>query len=184
MSTKEGHISGLVPTILIAGTTIIAPPIHPNTEASQCLRPETARHSSPFIQKVWDKRRWERGSPSHVAIKAWRKRLKCAGPENRAAMKTRWRKERKSFGRYRKYRQITPYSGGGAHWAIPWPIVACESGGSWTAYNPSGAMGPYQLLGWGAPYPADTWHEKMENHRIAAEVWAGGAGAGNWVCVA
>lgn len=76
------------------------------------------------------------------------------------------------------YQRLTPYG----RWAIPTYIVECESGGSWSAYNPSGAVGPYQLLGWGAPYPAVTMHEKMMHHRIARDVWAGGAGASNWVC--
>ncbi len=80
------------------------------------------------------------------------------------------------------YRALTPYVGGSGRWAIPWPIVVCESGGSWFAANPSGAVGPYQLLGHGAPYPATTMDAKMENHRIASELYAGGAGRGAWVC--
>jgi hypothetical protein len=81
------------------------------------------------------------------------------------------------------YHRLTPYGGPGkTRWAIPYSIVACESGGSWTAANPSGAVGPYQLLGWGAPYPATTWPLKMANHRIASQVYAGGAGRSNWVC--
>lgn len=97
-------------------------------------------------------------------------------------MKKEWQRDRLAFGRYRALRRIAPYPGGGTYWAVPYYIVLCESGGSWSAANPSGAVGPYQLLGWGAPYPARTWREKMENHRIAARVYAGGAGASNWVC--
>jgi hypothetical protein len=117
-------------------------------------------------------------------LKAWRAKLKCAGPANRRAMRKHWKRERGSYGRYRALRLIAPYPGGGTWWAIPYYIVYCESGtsGLWAAANPSGAVGPYQLLGWGAPYPATTWRDKMANHRIAAAVWAGGAGAGNWVC--
>lgn len=98
-------------------------------------------------------------------------------------MKIKWQRERRHYGRYRVFRQLAPYPGGGTWWAIPWYVVACESGGDWLAYNPSGASNPYQLMPeWGAPFPADTWPEKMETHRIAGELWAGGAGAGNWVC--
>lgn len=87
------------------------------------------------------------------------------------------------YGRYRAFRLIAPYPGLGSWWAIPAYVVACESGGSWTAYNPSGAAGPYQMMPeWGAPFPADTWQEKMANHRAAADLWAGGAGSSNWVC--
>jgi hypothetical protein len=96
-------------------------------------------------------------------------------------MKKTWQRERLRFGRYRKFRQVAPYPGLGTYWAVPACVVSAESGGSWTAANPSGAVGPYQLLGWGAPYPARTWKQKMANHRIAAEVWAGGSGASNWV---
>lgn len=78
---------------------------------------------------------------------------------------------------------LTPYPGpNGTYWAIPWRIVACESGGSWSAYNPSGASGPYQLLGHGAPMPADTPEKRLLHHKIAANLWDGGAGASQWVC--
>lgn len=73
---------------------------------------------------------------------------------------------------------LTPYG----KWAIPPYIVACESGGSWSAYNPSGASGPYQLLGWGAPMPANTAARMARHHEIAAGLWAGGRGASHWVC--
>lgn len=66
-------------------------------------------------------------------------------------------------------------------WAIPPYIVACESHGSWYAHNPSGASGPYQLLGWGAPYPATTPQTWALNHVIAARVWRT-QGAGAWTC--
>lgn len=90
-------------------------------------------------------------------------------------MKRQWR-----F--YHKIDLITPYG----EWAIPSSIVMCESHEEWTgrwSYNrSSGAAGPYQLLGWGAPYPAYSIYQKAENHMIAARVWAGGRGRSNWVC--
>lgn len=69
----------------------------------------------------------------------------------------------------------TPYYGGGQCWAIPYDIVLCESGGSYTAYNPSGASGAYQLMIGGGGSPA-------EQDAAAAALWDGGAGASNWVC--
>lgn len=47
--------------------------------------------------------------------------------------------------RYRvEVRRLTPYLGPhGTRWAIPYRIVACESRGSWSAYNRSGAVGAY-----------------------------------------
>jgi hypothetical protein len=98
-------------------------------------------------------------------------------------MKRTWQRDRQRFGRHRAFRLIAPYPGGGTYWAIPYYIVYCESRGEWTAYNPSGAAGPYQIMAeWGRPYPAVTWTQKMANHRIAAEIYAGGAGASNWAC--
>lgn len=78
--------------------------------------------------------------------------------------------------------KYTPYRCGNSWWAIPCSIIACESGFSWGAANPSGAVGPYQLLGWGAPYPVTSRADKRAHHRIAASVWRGGAGRSNWVC--
>jgi hypothetical protein len=74
------------------------------------------------------------------------------------------------------------YAGG--KWSIPSSIVMCESGGDYGAVNSSsGARGAYQLLpstyyshgGDGSWSPAD-------QDRVAARVWNGGAGRGQWVC--
>lgn len=70
---------------------------------------------------------------------------------------------------------VTPYAGGGRCWAIPYEIIVCESGGDFSAYNPSGASGAYQLMIGGQGTPA-------EQDAAAAELWAGGAGRSNWVC--
>lgn len=87
---------------------------------------------------------------------------------------------RDHFRLYREYRKLTPYRcqrGAYGTWAIPCYVIACESGFSWTAANPSGAVGPYQLLGWGAPYPARTFRQQVENHRIAHSL-----SLSNWAC--
>lgn len=141
----------------------------------------TAQAFESFSERVWRLDRWQRGKPRPKALQARRRRLSCAPRPHRRAMKRTWARDRVSYGRYREFRQVAPYPGGGTWWAIPYYIVACESGGSWSAYNPSGAAGPYQLLGWGAPYPADTWREKMANHRIAAGLWDD-YGNSPWVC--
>lgn len=78
---------------------------------------------------------------------------------------------------------VTPYDCGQyGHFAIPCSIVACESGYRWDAYNPSGAIGPYQLLGKGAVWPVRSEADKMEHHQIAYNLYAGGAGRSHWVC--
>jgi hypothetical protein len=74
-------------------------------------------------------------------------------------------------------------------WAIPWAIVQCESGGQNLPPNGAGASGYYQFM-------AETWRgmggstrhayqaPKAEQDRLAAQLWAGGSGAHNWVCAA
>jgi septal ring factor EnvC (AmiA/AmiB activator) len=74
----------------------------------------------------------------------------------------------------------------GGPYTIPTYIVMCESGGNYSAVNPSsGAGGAYQILpstwelygGQGAPQDAP----KEEQDRIAAEIWADSGGSA-WVC--
>jgi septal ring factor EnvC (AmiA/AmiB activator) len=74
----------------------------------------------------------------------------------------------------------------GGPYSIPTYIVMCESGGDYSAVNPSsGAGGAYQILpstwamygGEGAPQDAS----KEEQDRIAAEIWAD-SGPSAWSC--
>jgi septal ring factor EnvC (AmiA/AmiB activator) len=74
----------------------------------------------------------------------------------------------------------------GGPYSIPTYIVMCESGGNYSAVNPSsGAGGAYQVLpstwdlygGNGDPQDAP----KAEQDRIAAEIWADSGGSA-WVC--
>ena len=74
----------------------------------------------------------------------------------------------------------------GGPYSIPTYIVMCESGGNYSALNPSsGAGGAYQILpstwdlygGEGVPHEAS----KGEQDRIAAEIWADSGGSA-WVC--
>jgi septal ring factor EnvC (AmiA/AmiB activator) len=74
----------------------------------------------------------------------------------------------------------------GGPYSIPTYIVMCESGGNYSALNPSsGAGGAYQILpstwelygGQGLPHEAP----KAEQDRIAAEIWADSGGSA-WVC--
>jgi peptidoglycan hydrolase CwlO-like protein len=79
--------------------------------------------------------------------------------------------------------------GPGGPWAIPWPIVECESGGQNLPPNGATASGYYQMLdttwhGLGGSTPHAYQASKAEQDRLAAKLWAGGAGAHNWVCAA
>jgi hypothetical protein len=93
------------------------------------------------------------------------------------------------FRRWQAYRNVAPYRGfneGDPYlkWlAVPAYIVSCETKGyrgegRWHARNSSGAAGVYQLMPfWGAPYPANTAREKVQNHEIASRL-----SLGNWAC--
>jgi hypothetical protein len=78
-------------------------------------------------------------------------------------------------------------AGPGGPWAIPWPIVQCESGGQNLPPNSATASGYYQMLdstwkGLGGSTPHAYQASKAEQDRLAARLWNGGAGASNWVC--
>lgn len=100
-------------------------------------------------------------------------------------MKHRWRRKKKAFYRHRHSERLrvryTPYECPAGPSAIPCYITQCESGESYYAENPSGAWGRYQLM-------PEHWEHlghkptPSEQDRIAAELWAGGAGASNWLC--
>ncbi|MBW3653596.1 MAG: transglycosylase family protein [Actinobacteria bacterium] len=82
---------------------------------------------------------------------------------------------------------MTRAVGPGGPWAIPWPIVQCESGGQNTPPNSAGASGYYQIIpetwrGMGGKGPAAYLAPKAEQDRVAAALWDGGRGAHNWVC--
>jgi septal ring factor EnvC (AmiA/AmiB activator) len=78
-------------------------------------------------------------------------------------------------------------SGPGGPWSIPGAIVQCESGGQNLAPNSAGASGYYQFLpdtwrGLGGSTPQAYLASKAEQDRLAAQLWANGSGARNWVC--
>jgi peptidoglycan hydrolase CwlO-like protein len=72
-------------------------------------------------------------------------------------------------------------------WAIPWPIVQCESGGQNLPPNRAGASGYYQFMPetWrrlGGSTPHAYLAPKAEQDSLAERLWANGAGARNWDC--
>lgn len=78
-------------------------------------------------------------------------------------------------------------AGPGGPWAIPWPVVQCESGGQNLPPNEATASGYYQILdstwaGLGGSTPHAYQAPKAEQDRLAARLWNGGRGASNWVC--
>jgi hypothetical protein len=82
-----------------------------------------------------------------------------------------------------------PALGPSGGWAIPYPIVLCESGGQDLGPNGAGASGYYQIIPatwrlFGGSGPAAYLASKAEQDAVASRIWAGGAGASNWACAA
>ena len=80
-----------------------------------------------------------------------------------------------------------PTYGPSGGWAIPYPIVLCESGGQNLSPNSAGASGYYQIMPatwklFGGTGPAAYLASKAEQDAVARRIWNGGAGAHNWVC--
>lgn len=168
------------PTLLGGGESTTPTDWTPSTCDVRSVKHHKAK-AKGISRAMFAHRKWQDATPVKPAQKRWfRWHLRCIehDPTDRT-LRHYQRAEKRSFYRYRRSGgPLTPYG----QWAIPEYIVACESGGSWSAYNPSGALGPYQLLGWGAPFPANSWAKRMAHHRIAGSLWAGGSGASHWVC--
>jgi peptidoglycan hydrolase CwlO-like protein len=81
----------------------------------------------------------------------------------------------------------SPALGPSGGWVIPYEIVLCESGGQNLPPNSAGASGYYQIIPstwslFGGTGPAAYLASKSEQDAVAARIWNGGAGWGNWVC--
>ncbi len=100
------------------------------------------------------------------------------------------RRAEKTLNKLLEQQRRALYSPGpGGPWAIPWPIVQCESGGINQRPNWAGASGYYQFMpatwrGLGGSTPHAYQASKAEQDRLAAKLWDGGRGARNWDCAA
>lgn len=109
----------------------------------------TVQSLRPFSHQVWDPAKWERGMPSEGVLEAYKRRLRCAPPAHKKAMKATWGRDKKGYFTYRIYRTNNPWYGctsysGCGYYAIPAPIVDCESGGRFN--DPSAPNGGYSML--------------------------------------
>jgi hypothetical protein len=148
----------------------------------------TVQQASVFIERTWRLIRWKREKPKPSTVRAYRNKLRCAGRGNRGALKHRWRSAKRAFYQHRHQMReliaLTPYDCGSAgRFAIPCAVVACESGYSWGAVNPtSGARTAYQFLPstyYGVCRSCD-W-SRLDLHFAAGVVWARSAGS-EWAC--
>jgi hypothetical protein len=169
---------------LFAAATSEAQPAEPPTshwKRNGCSEPVTRAEYREQVRRVWRFSHVDgdfRAQPVKRGRLKLERRRECAFSEPAHRKMTGYTSRRVALWRWhRRIDAITPYG----KWAIPPYIVYCESGGSWSAYNPSGASGPYQLLGWGAPMPANTAWARARHHEIAARVLRI-QGLSAWVC--
>lgn len=139
----------------------------------------TAKAFQPFSADVWRLGAWERGKPPEKVLKAQRRRLACAPPAHRKAMKHRWREDQAAFFAHRKKmlrRQEHEEALNPPGIATLEAIAACESGGDPTAVSADGTYrGKYQfdygtwesVGGTGDPAAAPEW----EQDERAAELY-------------
>lgn len=140
------------------------------------------------LRQAWSRDRWQDRRPVRDSerreLEAHRA---CLDGDGKGDVARYAKRKKEHFALYRRYRQVAPFEGyrGRGVWltylAVPRYIVDCESGGSWFAYNPSGASWLYQLLGWGAPRPTSP-EAKVRNHEIAYRVSGGSRNFSAWVC--
>jgi transglycosylase-like protein len=195
-----------IPLIAVAAALLLAAP-------TQATRPNTHHRPDPchgqsvsakqfqeFAESVWLLKRWERGDPKAKTIAAAHEQLACAaGPGHRKAMKHRWGESRREYYEHRdrklaqreRLRYLPFACGGGTRSAIDCSVMWCESGGSYSARNPtSSAGGKYQILDstWAA-YGGKSYSDShpaavappAEQDRVAAAIWAD-VGSSAWAC--
>lgn len=110
--------------------------------------------------------RCQRHRKSKRVLRRHRGRYKHALWERREAHRQRLRVTR-------DWCSPDPHPLGAGCWEIPVSCVFAESGGSWSAHNPtSPARGAYQLNQHGEPWPVDSWQDAMVHHRIAEGLYA------------
>lgn len=179
-----GAVAIVVPATIISAQetpSIQAVPIAASSET--CLNPLTQRTHRRYVRAVY-----RREHISQRARERIRRMQKCA--KSKKARKNMYgvlhgaRKARKRWAVIqRRIDAVTPFRGpNGTRWAIPYSVVACEGGwNGWSTMNRqgSGAAGPYQLLGWGAPMPANTPTRRARHHEIARRLYRA-SGLGPW----
>lgn len=169
------------------------------TTPSKSTRPDPcAHHRHPAAEQrqlarnVFAYRNWRSPRPGPGALTTMRRLRGCVDAKTRAKMATAWHHAKADLRLQRRYRLVSPeegFHGEGRflrYLPVPRYIIECETNGyygesRWHAANPSGAVGPAQLLGWGAPHPAETPAQRVEYWELTAYVLAV-QGLSAWAC--
>ena len=120
--------------------------LRPSTTIDPCiLYSDSPASVRSFVEEVWSPDRWRRGDPPAKTIRAWRHKQHCLPPGWQRALKKRWRELQAAFFDRRRAelrrRRVTPFCSNGTCYALPVPLVICESGG-----NYSFTYGAYSIL--------------------------------------
>jgi hypothetical protein len=111
---------------------------------------------------------------------------KCARPGTHRDMRgyaADQRREYRAWQSVQAYNATLPYDcGSWGRFVVPCSVIACESGGSWSASNGGSYVGPYQLwIGHGPPWPVYSEADKRAHHEVARRVLAD-QGPSAWSC--
>ena len=176
----------VVPAVTVAAVEPAPAPsaISPGTTpANPCPNPQTQAAFRDLVRKVYRRPRISRAARDRLA--RWQRcaRSPKATRNMRAEQRRQGQARRARAEAERLARSLTPYVCARGRYAIPCYILDCESyGGKWSALNSIGAKGPYQFLGKDhlIPWPVRTAAHRLAHHRLAARLWAGGAGRSHW----
>jgi len=181
--------------ILVSAVVAVGLLIAPTTQAQEEIAPiETpvvkecevgVKEFSKTVKQTYRLKNWKNG-PKKAAQKRVKKQLKCAAsPKAKAKMKKILSEKKDFFKLYREYRKVATFPGlkEGDLWltwlSVPAWVVRAETNGyygqsRWYATNPSGACGPYQLLGH-TSCAINSAKDKLRHHIVAA-----GLPRGSW----
>jgi hypothetical protein len=119
--------------------------VHRPPKAKPIPAPCKVQSFRSFATKVWDLRKWERGTPPKFVLEAYAKRLSCAPPAHAKVMKATWHRDQAIYFKkrhslmWREHYKPFVYPDG-TRWAVPYPIAICESGENYYASS-AGAYG-------------------------------------------
>lgn len=137
----------------------------------------------PFSEKVWRLSKWEIKEPKPIVIEALHKRLGCAPPNHRKAMKAKWLKDKKHFYEFRGNElfrvRITPFSCNGGWWATPCEIPLHESGYCTGGTNCYGMLDAWYLHGC-TEFASSGFGAPMRAQHICAHRHYATYGRGGW----
>lgn len=156
-----------VAALAMAGTAATAAKDNHHIQNHPTIRTCDVEAFDIWAGKVWDQARWRRGAPPHKVRAAQRRQLHCQPLSARHRMQDFWREVKHDYNVTRKsrlwsakYRQFEYPDG--SHWAVPYPIAWCESGGDYYV-GPSGAYGLIP--------PFEQWMPPREQDEVAYNLY-------------